>query len=134
MRRRDKTTGVRDRENSRYADKDAYMPIEARGCESRMHGTEREPLGGWAVRGRKGASSGVSTGVRDRAKGRAADAASTSETRTRWGACSGCGGEERIGGWRGVRASEPEGEAQSDSQAGRPASKEGRQATRQAGS
>lgn len=52
--------------------------------------------------------------------------------RARWGVCSGCGGEERRNGWRGVRASEPEGEAQSDSQAGRPASKEGRQAGRQA--
>lgn len=47
----------------------------------------------------------------------------------------GCGGEERRkrNGWRGVRASEPEGEAQSDSQAGRPASKEGRQAGNQTG-
>lgn len=51
----------------------------------------------------------------------------------RWGVWSGCRGEERRNGWRGVRASEPEGEAQSDSQAGRPASKEGRQAGRQAG-
>lgn len=47
-----------------------------------------------------------------------------------------CGGKERRNGWRGVRASEPEGEAQSDSQAGRPASKARKagQASRQAGS